>query len=233
MEERRGNINSTRHTLFKVNCMTRVIAILAAWFFGTIAMLALCSTARADCGHFFRKQVVYQQYVAPVYAVPIVYAAPVYYSAGVEYQIEAAVEKALRLREQAPTKGYQSQVQAHTQAPIQAPHKGSLEPLQSVEVGLFARCIRCHKGDNAKAGLRFDGDYSTTHENYRRYGEIFALGVGIPPEMASVVPQVTAEQRGEMNEWILKRVFVQPAQPAPPADRPPPPPVPDEGGGLQ
>lgn len=207
-----------------------VWVLLAVMLF--VVFAALCSPARADCGHFFRKKVVVQQVVAPAYAAPIVYAAPVYYSAGVDIQIEAAVEKALRLRDQAPAKGYQQPVQAPVQAPIQAPIQapgpkgGTLEPLQNVQVGTFAKCTRCHAGENAAGGLVLDGQTPIDTWTVYRWNQIAGQGRDVPAKMQGLIGAMTPEQKGAVNDALLDLVAARP-QPV----QPPPPPVAD--GGLQ
>jgi hypothetical protein len=213
----------------------KVIAIAFAWFVATIALLVLTLPAHADCHAFFRKHYV-QQYYAAAYVQPVVYAPLVFYQAGDELRIQAAVRRELDYQQnlQAPSKGYQSPQQAPIQAPIQAP-KGSLQPLQQVPTGVFAKCARCHTGDKAAGGLVLDGQTPTTCENYRRFGEIFGLGENIPAKMQAIVPTLTDQEKGALNEAVLRLVAVEPrpVQPLPQVDRPPPPPVPEpEAGGL-
>lgn len=209
--------------------------MVAKQMIAVLAILALAIPAHADCRHFFvKRQVVYQQqYVAPIYAAPIVYAAPVYYSAGLEYQIEAAVEKALRLREQAPSKGYQSPQQAPVQAPIQAPQKGSIEPLQQVAVGAFAKCSRCHTGPEPAGDLILDGKTGVTAHTYVRWGEIAGLGRNVPSKMQALVASMTPEQKGEINEALLDLVETNLVRVDPLPTPLPPPPLPPRDGGLE
>lgn len=212
------------------------------WFgitsLAVLTVVIINQPARADCGHFFRKQVVYQQqYYAPAYVAPIIVAAPIYYSAGQDIQIEAAVERALRLREQAPVKGYQQPVQAPVQAPIQAPIQapvkgnGHLEPLQNVQVGTFAKCARCHTGEKAEAGLVLDGRTPIDTWTVFRWNQIAGQGRDVPAKMQGLIGTMTAEQKGAVNDALLDLVAVQPrTPPVVQPEPPPPPPVPSEGG---
>ena len=184
----------------------------------SVALLLLTVPVNADCGHFFRQKVVVQQQVA----VPVVvqqFVPLIYYAAGQDLQLRVAIRRELEDIQQAPLKGaYQSP----QQAPIQAPVKQ--QPLQQVAVGTFAKCARCHTGDKPAGGLTLDGRTPTTCENYRRFGEIFALHENIPTKMQAVVSSLTPDEAGAINEAILRLIPVA-VQPTPPA------PVPD--GGLQ
>lgn len=203
----------------------RVATAIAA-LIGILTAMSL--NARADCRAFFRhKQAVVVQQVAV--AVPVAVYPPVYYAAGQDIQIEAAVERVLRLREQGLTKGYtapiQAPVQAPVQAPIQAPAKEALTPLQQVAPIAFTKCTRCHTGPEAAGGLVLDGTPLSDHV-YKRWGEIAGINKNVPVKMQGLVAALTAEEKGAINEAILLLSADEPrvVQPAPP-------PAPD--GGLQ
>lgn len=215
--------------------LTWAVTFLAV---GIALVTVIASVARADCRHFFRPKVVYQQqYYAPAYVQPVVYAPLVFYQAGDELRIQAAVKRELEYQQQqlqAPSKGYQSPQQAPIQAPIQAPQKGSIEPLQQVAVGAFAKCSRCHTGPEPAGGLILDGKAGVTSHTYVRWGEIAGLGRNVPSKMQALVASMTPEQKGEINEALLNLVETNLARVDPlPQPLPPPPlpprPVPNDG----
>lgn len=229
---------------YSIFCAMRI----AAWalkYVGPLGFaLLIASTATADCHR--RQQIVYQQQVA--YAVPVVYAPLVFYQAGDELRIEAAVERALRLRDEEYTKGYQAPVQAPVQAPIQAPvqapvkapiqapvkgkgySNGGLEPLQNVQVGVFTKCARCHTGDNAEAGLVLDGTTFIDSRAYFRWSQIAIQGREVPQKMQAMVAAMTDQEKARINDALMSLVVDRPRTP-PVQPEPPPPPVAD--GGLQ
>jgi len=196
----------------------------------TIIVVLLCiaatRTAQADCHAFYKRQVVYQQYVQPI-VVPLVF-----YQAGDELRIQAAVKRELEYQQnlQAPSKGYQAPIQAPVQAPIQAPagKVGTLEPLQQVSGGAFAKCARCHTGDKASGGFVLDGRTFIDSRSYFRWGEIAIAGRNVPQKMQAMIAALTPEEKGVINDALMNLVNLRDPEPA--ADRPPPAPVPAEDG---
>lgn len=206
--------------------MARTLSIIGV-------VLCLQATAVADCGHFFRKQVVVQQLAG---AVPVAVYPPVYYAAGQELQIAAlmarieALEygggKELRSQVQAP---YQAPLKSPQQAPQQAPlkssqqaplSKGELAPLQAPATGALARCARCHTGPEPAAGLVLDGATPISLEAYARWGQIAGQGRNVPTKMQPVLSAMSAQQLGEVNSALLDLVQwpATVVQPPPPGD---------------
>lgn len=161
-----------------------------------IAGLIFSSVAKADCGHFFRKQhvAVVQQVVAPYYP-------PVYYAAGQDLQAEALAAKVAHLVEQKLSLR-QSQLE------------------RPVTPNAFAKCVSCHSGATAAAGLVLDGSAIDCH-TYFRWGQMAGQGKHVPAKMAGLIDRLTPEEKGAINDALLDLV----------ATKPPPPPEP--AGGLE
>lgn len=155
----------------------------------------------ADCGHFFRAKVVHhaavvQQVVAVPYA---------YYAAGADIQADALAEKVsakvLKLVQQQLIQ--QQQVSPHA---VQ----------KNVQPAVFAKCVNCHTGPNAAAGLVLDGQTGIDCKTYFRWGQLAGQGKGIPAKMAAVMSGLTPEEKGRINDAFLD--LVQPTPAVPPAN---------------
>jgi hypothetical protein len=187
---------------------------LAAVFAGLIA-LAVCAPVRASgCQQFFHhKQAV--AYVAPV--------AAVIYQAGANLEIEAQVEKAVgrALLKYQQQLNVQPQHQPQQVTQQQTPQRPSA----------FAKCVRCHTGPNAAAGVQLDGSRVVCH-TYARWGEMAGLGRNIPKEMQALIASMTPQEKGAVADDMLnlgaaELPVVQPAKQEPEFV----PPAPD--GGLR
>lgn len=170
----------------------------------TLALIALAAVAgclasrplhAGNCHHFFHKQaVVVQQVVAQPY---------VLYQAGQDIQAEALAEKVARLVEQKLTL------------------RQTVSPQQQVAPNAFARCVSCHSGPTPAAGLVLDGITPITCHAYWRWGEMAGLGKNVPPKMQGLLNAMTPEQKGAINEAMLKLGFEPTPPPGPPvADDP-------------
>lgn len=139
--------------------------------------------ADATCRHFFVKQhhvaVVQQVAVAPV----------VLYQAGLPIEVAALVQKEVRAQV--------AEIRAQlTAAPQSIP--------QTVSPSAFAKCAACHSAANPSGGLIFDGTQTYDCQTYAAWGRMAGLGEGVPDKMRAVIGSLTPEEKGAINEAILR-----------------------------
>lgn len=148
------------------------------------------SQADATCRHFFVKQ--------QVVAVQQVAVQPfVLYQAGADIHADSLAEKVARLVQQKLTLAQQ------------APQA------QRVAPSAFARCASCHTGANAAGGLVLDGQTLLDCQTYAQWGRMAGLGEGIPEKMKALIGGLTPQEKGDINEAILRLL-----KPAPPVAQP-------------
>lgn len=135
--------------------------------------------ADATCRHFFVKHhaVAVQQVVA---VQPVVL-----YQAGADIQEAALVEKIAR-----------RVAQLTAAAPQSIP--------QTASPSAFAKCASCHSAANPSAGLIFDGTQTYDCETYAAWGRMAGLGEGVPDKMRAVIGSLSPEEKGAINEAILR-----------------------------
>jgi cytochrome c553 len=139
-----------------------------------VAFVLIGIPAFAECRHLFRAQVVHHGH----HVQPIVHQ-NIFYSVGEgliqQVKIEQEVQRQVKLALQ-----QQAQPQQQTTATS----------------GVFAvKCSRCHKGDNA-----LTSDPGT----FKAFARMAGLGEGIPNEMKAVIGGLTAAEKGELTEYLLR-----------------------------
>jgi len=166
-----------------------------AW--GIILAVCLGSLSWAgNCHHF------YQQHHAQQVAV----VQPLYF-AGQATENEAVMRKAIREELAALLKGQPQPGTSQQTAPVA--QAGSV---------LAAKCGKCHSGDGARGGVRFDLA-SVADDHFRRSMEIMGLAkvwdgsqwVEMPTAMKPHVAGLTPQDKGAITEEMLYK----PAKPEP------------------
>lgn len=146
--------------------------------------------AQADAGHC---RVFFQQHHAVAVQQVVAVQPLILYQAGADIQAEALAEKVARLVQQKLTLAQQ--------APQQ----------QRVAPSAFAKCAACHTGENAAGGLVLDGQTLLDCQTYAAWGRMAGLGEGIPDKMRAVVGSLSPQEKGDINEAILR--LLKPAAP--------------------
>jgi cytochrome c553 len=161
--------------------------IVFAW--ALVAFVLIGIPAFAECRHLFKQQVVHHAVVQPIVHQNI------FYSVGEglvqQVKIEQEVQRQLKLALQAPQQ------------------QQTAQPTGTV---LQAKCARCHSGEAAKGGVRFDDGVDDAE--FRRSVEILS-GFNVPQAMKGIVGALQPADKGNITEEMLKS---QPGKPAPPAD---------------
>ncbi len=175
------------------------LKVIIAWAI-VAAVLIGGPLAYGGCHHLYRAQVVHHA-VAP----------QVFYFAGQSTQDESILRKAIRAEAPALLREALQQLQAPGAQQQVAPLTG------------MQKCIRCHSGEGAKGGVRFDDGVDDAE--FRRSVEILS-GFNVPAAMKGVVGSLQPSDKGDITEAMLKS---QPAKPEPQVTIPPP----EESGVLR
>jgi cytochrome c553 len=158
-----------------------LLKVIIAWAI-VAAVLIGGPLAYGGCHHLFRQNVVHHAHVQAVIAQPL-------YFAGQSTHDEALLRKAIRAEAPAILREALQQMQA---------------PQQQVVTGAFAKCAKCHKGDNA-----LTSDPAT----FKAFARMAGLGEGIPNEMRAVIGGLSTAEKGELTEYLLRLPAAQPEAP--------------------
>jgi len=163
------------------------LKVIIAWAI-VAAVLIGGPLAYGGCHHLFRQNVVHHAHVQAVAVAPL-------YFAGQSTHDEALLRKAIRAEAPAILREALQQMQAPQQ--------------QQQVTGAIAKCVRCHKGDNA---------LTSSADTFKAFARMAGLGEGIPNEMRAVIGGLSPAEKGELTEYLLRL----PAKPEPQVTIPPP-----------
>lgn len=117
------------------------------------------------------------------------------YFAGQALHDEATIRKAIRAELPAIIQQLQAQ-----------PQQSNTQQINNAST-FATKCLRCHKGDNA-----LTSDPST----FKAFARMAGLGEGVPDQMRGVIGSLSAQEKGELTEYLLRM-----------PESPPPPPQPE------